>query len=221
MPDRSTIEFRLLLTLGVIALVAIAGILAILPYRLYERDIRHASEEAHRVSAVVEAALACPLGAATTPAELVDRIQGAGRMQLALARVEAGEIPAGAVAGRGSSVLDDTDLRYVSSAVTDSEGRSWVAEMHFDLTAMKRESVRLILDLVIAVTLGAGVFSVAIYVLFRRALVRPLRDLARWVEAAARGDAGQPPAFESREMNELLSSIERLAGDGARRDRPA
>ena len=54
MMDRSGMEFRLALTLGVIALVAVAGILAILPYRLYERDIRLASTHAHRMSAVVQ-----------------------------------------------------------------------------------------------------------------------------------------------------------------------
>ena len=40
MADRSSIEFRLILTLSAIALVAVVGLLLILPYRLYERDIR-------------------------------------------------------------------------------------------------------------------------------------------------------------------------------------
>jgi hypothetical protein len=212
MTDRSGIEYRLALTLAVIALAAVAGLLAILPYRLYERDIRHAAVQAHRVSAVVQAALDCPLAAGGDAAELVRRIQGVGDVRIGLARLEAGEMPAGAMAGRGSSVLDDTDLRYVSTPVLDAQGEAWIAEMHFDLSPMKRESLRLVFDLVLAVALGAAVFSAVIFLLFRRALVLPLRALTRRVEMLAAGaPPGEPPRFESREMNDLAQAIERLA----------
>jgi hypothetical protein len=212
MTDRSGIEYRLALTLAVIALAAVAGLLAILPYRLYERDIRHAAAQAHRVSAVVQAALDCPLAAGGDAAELVRRIQGVGDVRIGLARLEAGEMPAGAMAGRGSSVLDDTDLRYVSTPVLDAQGEAWIAEMHFDLSPMKRESLRLVFDLVLAVALGAAVFSAVIFLLFRRALVLPLRALTRRVELLAAGaPPGEPPRFESREMNDLAQAIERLA----------
>ncbi|MDJ0867597.1 MAG: HAMP domain-containing protein [Myxococcota bacterium] len=211
----SGIQFRLVLTLGVIAVVAIAGILAIVPYRLYERDIRHATVEAHRVSGVVQAALSGQLADGKDTSDLVNRIQSVGDMKIALARLEAGEVRTGAVAGRGSSVLDDTDLRYVSTPVLDDEGRAWVAEMQFDLSSMKRESMRLIQDLVIAVAVGATLFSVVIFMLFRRALVLPLRELAKRVERIASGDAEVAmPAFESREMTELADAIQRLAARG-------
>jgi methyl-accepting chemotaxis protein len=209
--DRSGIEFRLILTLVVIALVAVAGVLVLVPYRLYERDIRNAAEHAHQVSAVVQAALSCPLDGGADAGTLIQRIQGVGDVRIALSRVEAGELPAGAMVGRGSSVLDDTDLRYVSSPVLDAQGRPWVAEMHFDLSPMKRESVRLIVDLVVAVAVGALVFSLVIFVLFRRAFVLPLRELTRRVERRAAGDPEATwPRFESREMNELAAAIDRL-----------
>lgn len=213
MADRSGIEVRLALTLGVIALVAIAGLLAILPYRLYERDIRQATLQAHRFSAVVQAALACPLGVDRSTADLVQRLEGAGDLRIALARLEAGEVRSGAMAGRGSSVLDDTDLRYVSTPVIDARGDAWIAELRFDLAPMKRESIRLILDLVLGVAAGAAAFSAVIFLLFRRAFVLPLRELTRYAGALA---AGRPdavtPRFESREMRELAAAVERLAG---------
>ena len=116
------------------------------------------------------------------------------------------------MAGRGSSVLDDTDLRYVSTPVVDARGDAWIAEMHFDLSPMKRESLRLVLDLVLAVAVAAAVFSAVIFLLFRRALVGPLRALTRRVERLAAGErAGEAPRFESLELTELAAAIERLA----------
>jgi hypothetical protein len=212
----SGIQFRLALTLGVIGLVAIGGILLILPYRLYERDIRIAAEEAHRVSSVVQAALADRLASGRDARELVNRIQGVGGMGLAISRLEAGEPVQGAVAGRGSSVLDDTDLRYVSAPVLDAEGRAWIAELHFDLSPMKRESLRLVLDVVLAVAFGATVFAGIVFVFVRRAFVLPLRALTGATERIAAGSLdGGLPAFESPEMVRLAEAIERLSGSGA------
>jgi methyl-accepting chemotaxis protein len=207
--DHSSIEFRLILTLGAIALVAVVGLLLILPYRLYERDIRHATDDAHRISSLVQASLSYPLAAGLDPADLINRIQSIGDIEIGLSRLEAGQVASGAVAGRGGSVLDDTDLRYVSTPVLDGEGRAWIAEMHFDLSPMKRESIRLIVDLVLAVALGASVFSGVIFLLFRRALVRPVRELTRCVERIGAGDRSVPmPHFTSREMGALAAAIE-------------
>jgi methyl-accepting chemotaxis protein len=209
MADRSSIEFRLILTLSAIALVAVVGLLLILPYRLYERDIRHATDDAHRISSVVQAALSYPLAAGLDPSDLVNRIQSIGDIEIGLSRLEAGQVASGAVAGRGSSILDDTDLRYVSTPVLDGEGKAWIAEMHFDLSPMKRESIRLIIDLVLAVALGASAFSLIIFLLFRRALVRPVRELTRCVDRIGAGDSSvRMPHFTSREMGELASAIE-------------
>jgi methyl-accepting chemotaxis protein len=207
--DHSSIEFRLILTLGAIALVAVVGLLLILPYRLYERDIRHATDDAHRISSLVQASLSYPLAAGLDPADLINRIQSIGDIEIGLSRLEAGQVASAAVAGRGGSVLDDTDLRYVSTPVLDGEGRAWIAEMHFDLSPMKRESIRLIVDLVLAVALGASVFSGVIFLLFRRALVRPVRELTRCVERIGAGDRSVPmPHFTSREMGALAAAIE-------------
>jgi methyl-accepting chemotaxis protein len=211
----SGIQFRLVLTLAVIGLVAIAGILAILPYRLYQRDIRMAAAEAHRVSAVVQAALADRLASAGDARDLVNRLQGAGGMRIALSRLEAGDLTAGAVVGRGSSVLDDTDLRYVSAPVLDAEGRAWIAELQFDLSSMKRDSLRLVLDVVLLVAVGATAFGAIVFAFVRRAFVLPLRELARLGERMGAGeDVEHLPSFESLEMAQLASALGRLAENG-------
>jgi methyl-accepting chemotaxis protein len=188
----------------------VAGVLAILPYRLYERDIRLAADHAHRMSAVVEAALVCPLREGTA-ADLVQRLRQSGQMDLALSRIEAGELQETVIAGRGSSVLDDTELHYVSAPIHGASGEPYVAQLRFDLSAMKRESLRLIADVVIAVTIGALAFSIAIFMLFRGALVQPLRELTRRVERIAGGESGvELPLAQGRELGELSAAIERL-----------
>lgn len=207
----SGIQFRLVLTLVAIGLAAVAGLLAILPYRLYERDIRLAADQAHRVSGVVQAALTCPLAAGSDAAGLVERIQAAGDMRVALSRLEAGALPAGAVAGRGSSVLDDTALRYVGAPVMDAQGRPWIAELQFDLSPMKRESLRLVFDLVVAIVLGATLFGAVVFWFVRRAFVLPLRELTRAVLRRAAGDPDpRLPRFESLELQELAQAVARL-----------
>lgn len=211
----SGLQFRLGLLLGVIGLIAVGGILAILPYRLYERDIRIAAEQAHRISSVVQAALAERLATGRDARELVSRMQGAGGMGIALSRLEAGEPSQGAVAGRGSSVLDDTDLRYVSAPVPGADGRAWIAELRFDLSPMKRESLRLVLDVVLAVGFGATLFAALVFAFVRRAFVLPLRRLAAAAERLAAGSAdGALPDFESPEMARIAGALERLAGGG-------
>ena len=82
MSQAPSVERRLILTLLVIAGVAISGVLAILPYRLYSRDIQQATTDAHRLSSVVHVALSHALlqeeldQASLT--DLVNRLQGMG-----------------------------------------------------------------------------------------------------------------------------------------------
>jgi len=213
MGDRSSIEGRLIATLAVIAVVAVVGVLTILPYRLYERDIRRATEEAQRISSVVHSALSCPLDAGIDATDLVNRLQGTADLEIRLAKLASPTEHPLHLSSAGSSVRSGTDLRYVAPPVLDQRGGSWLAELHFDLSNMKRDSVRLIIDLVVAIVIGATIFSLVIFVLFRRALLVPLRELAESVDRMAAGDADATmPRFESREMTELAASIERLAG---------
>ena len=52
MSGSNSLERRLQIALAGIACVAVIGVMAILPYRLYERDIRHARVSAHRIASV-------------------------------------------------------------------------------------------------------------------------------------------------------------------------
>ena len=212
MADRSGIEFRLVLTLGVIALVAVVGILAIVPYRLYQRDIRTATEQAQQVSSVVHSALSCPLGSGSDATDLVNRLQSLADLEIRLSRLDRPDEHPLHRSRAGSSLRQDTDLLYVAPPVLDGRGGSWLAELHFDLSSMKRDSVRLIIDLVLAVVLGAAAFSVVIFTLFRRALLAPLEQLTQLAERLATGESGEEmPRFENPEMTRLARAIERLA----------
>jgi nitrate/nitrite-specific signal transduction histidine kinase len=82
--------------------------------------------------------------------------------------------------------------------------------MYFDLSSMKRESIRLIIDLCLAVVIGAALFSVLVFVLVRRMLVVPLRDVTRRVEQIEPGKELVPmPDFQSPEMTDLARAIEK------------
>lgn len=214
MPSRPSAERRLLQALAVIAAVAVAGVLALLPWRLYQRDIRTAEVNAHRIASVVHVALAHALERGDETTSLVNHLQGIADLEIRLRRLEPGEVDAGSASGRGATKLDGTDLDATTPPILDREGRTWLATMHFDLSPMKRESVRLIIDLVLAVVLGSAAFSLAVFLLVRRALVSPLREITARVERYAAGDAaamGPLPEFESQEMAELSSALERAA----------
>jgi hypothetical protein len=75
---------------------------------------------------------------------------------------------------------------------------------------MKRESLRLIQDLVVAVLVGSGAFSLAVFLLIRNALLRPLHEVTERVERFAEGrDVGPLPSYESHELASLMDALDR------------
>lgn len=210
---RPSVEQRLIAFLAGIAVVAVVGVLAILPYRLYSRDVRLAEVNAHRIGSLLHVALghAFLQGTAVSDvADLANRFQGIAGLELRLRRLEPGEMHPAATSGRASSERRDTDLTYTAPPILDRDGRTWIASMHFDLSPMKRESLRLIFDLVVAVVLGSLAFSVAIFWLIRRYLLQPLHDVTERVEEFASGrDPGPTPSFGSRELASLMDALDR------------
>jgi hypothetical protein len=210
MSDRPSVERRLLWMLAVIAGVAVLGVVAIVPYRLYERDIRLAQTNAHRMASLLHVSLAQGLRESDDVTDLVNRLQGVAGLEIALQRLDQGEAEPVGIRGRGSSVLQGTDLTWSAPPILDGRGGTWMATMHFDLSPLKRDSVRLIIDLIFAVCAGSAVFSAAVWWFVRRGLVVPLRDITRRIESMA--DSGQPaelPHCESHEMASLTSAIAR------------
>lgn len=217
MSKPASVERRLISTLLAIACVAIVGVLAILPYRLYSRDIQQATMDAHRLSSVVHTALSHALlrdeldQASLT--DLVNRLQGMGNVQVRLRRLEAGELHPVATSGRGSSTRRDTELTYVAPPIIDRTGSTWLATMEFDLTPMKRRSVRLITDLVLAVAIGSLAFSGVIFWLIRRTLLQPIQSMTERISEIAGGRAASDrvklPEFASAEMSALAREVER------------
>jgi hypothetical protein len=210
MIDHRSIEMRLVQVLMGIAVVAVLGVLAILPYRLYERDIHRAKVEAHRLSAIVRTALSEAVRHGGDTTSLVDRLQGIGDLEIRLVKLQPGEVHPAAATGKGSSRLSGTDLTYVAAPIRDRDDGRWLAEMYFDLSPMKRESIRLIIDLVLAVVIGSAIFSVIVFLLVRRSLVVPLRELTEIIERRYpdEGAVGMPE-FKTLEMQELVTAVER------------
>lgn len=206
-------ERRLLHFLAGIAAVAILGVLAIVPYRLYERDIRQAEVTAHRIGSILHVALSHDLRHAENVddlTDLTDRFQGVADLEINLRKLQPTEIHPSGVGGRGSSERHDTDLLLTAAPIRDADGGTWLATMRFDLSPMKRESIRLIIDLVLAVLIGSAAFSLVVYVLIRRMLLKPLHEVTHRVEAFAAGrDPGPLPEFETRELAVLLDALDR------------
>lgn len=215
MADPRSVETRLLQVLAVIAVVAIVGVIGIATPRLYFRDVRHAEVAAHRVSSLVHVALSRALAQGEDVTDLVNRFQGIADLEIALHRLEPGEVDPAATSGRGRSQRDDTDLRYTAPPILDREGRAWLATMRFDLSPMKRESIRLIVDLALAVFFGSIAFSTAVWFLLRRAVIEPLREVTRGVEKIAAGEAPSLPPFQSRELASLAAALERIRARAA------
>jgi hypothetical protein len=210
MSNRPSVQLRLIQLLAVIAAVAIAGVVAILPYRLYQRDIRHAEVSAHRVASVVHVALGQAVHDGKDLPDLVNRLQGIADLEIRLRKLAPDEMHPAASSGRGTSELDGTDLDFTAPPILDRDGGSWLATMHFDLSPMKRESVRLIIDLMIAVLLGSLVFSLAVFFLIRRLLIEPLHEVTKRVEKFADGQpVGDLPDYDTRELESLASALER------------
>ncbi len=210
MSDRPSVERRLLWMLAVIAAVAVAGVVAIVPYRLYERDIRLAQVNANRMASLLHVSLAQALRESDDVTDLINRLQGVAGLEITLQRLDAGETERAGIHNRGSSELKGTDLTWAAPPILDGRGGTWMATMHFDLSPLKRDSVRLIIDLIVAVCGGSAAFSAAVWWFVRRGLVDPLRDITRQIERMA--DSGQPadlPVCESHEMASLTSAIVR------------
>jgi hypothetical protein len=223
--NQQSVERHLIVVLGAIACIAVLGVLAILPYRLYMRDIRQASVDAHRVSRVVHTALSRLLldehATEQDVADLINRFQGIADLEIRLRQLPEGEVHPAATSGKGSSTRDDTDLTYVSPPIIDREGHTWLASMYFDLSAMKQRSLRLIIDLVLAVVLGSLAFSLVIFLLVRRSLIDPIRQVTREIERIADAGPGSSPSlglpeFESREMAGLASAVSRACAAKSR-----
>ena len=205
-----SVESHLIKILAGIAAVAVVGVLVLVPYRLYARDIRHAEVQAHRVATVAHTALSSALARGEDVTDLANRFQGIADFEIRLRKQEAGELDPASTTGRGTSDLDGTDLTYTAAPIEDASGQVYLATMHFDLSPMKRESVRLIIDLILAVVLGSALFSAVVYVLIRRSLVEPLKEVTRTIEAIA--DSELPatmPEFETREMSALADAVAR------------
>jgi hypothetical protein len=198
-----SLQSRLIQALALIAVVAVVGVLAVLPYRLYSRDIRHARVEAHRLSSVIHAALS----------EALDRREDVFDLQLT--KLAPG-VPHPAHETR--KALDrpfGTELTYVAPPILDGDGNTWLAEMHFDLSPMKRDSVRLIIDLVLLVALGSLAFSAVIFGLVRNGLVLPIRRLTELVSSQDPDvDFRTLPEFASEEMTKLANALARIQEAG-------
>jgi methyl-accepting chemotaxis protein len=206
-----SVERHLILLLVVIAGVAVAGVLAILPYRLYQRDIRTAEVNAHRIASIVNAALSRAALEGSNLSDLINRFQGIADAEITLERLEKGEVHPAATSRKGSSNLDGTDLTYVAPPILDRGGNAMIASMYFDLTPMKRSSVRLIIDLVIAIAAGSALFSLAVFYVIRRSLVSPLRVLTASIERLERSsDLIELPGMASRELSDLARALEKI-----------
>ena len=198
-------EIRLLQVLAAIAAVAVVGVLAILPYRLYQRDIRHATVHAHRIASVVQTAISHAILEGEDTSDLINRFQGMADIEIRIREREGGADP---TAAPGTSRLDGTELTYVAPPILDRDGHAWLAEMRFDLSPMKRESVRLIIDLVVAVILGSAVFSAVVFLIVRHSLLVPLRNVTKTIDALQpEAEPVHMPEFESREMSELADAV--------------
>jgi hypothetical protein len=210
---RPSAERRLLWFLAGIAAVAVLGVLAIVPYRLYARDVRLAEVNAHRIGSLLHVALGHEFQHGSSLEEisdLVNRFQGIADLEVGLRELERSELHPAASSGRGSSERHDTDFTYTAPPILDRDGHTWLATIHFDLSPMKRESVRLIIDLVLAVLVGSAAFSLVVFLLVRRTLLRPLHEVTHRVEAFAEGrEPGPIPDFETREMASLMEALDR------------
>jgi len=206
-----SVERHLIRMLAIIACIAVIGVLVILPYRLYERDIRNARLHAHRIASVVHVAISKAVQEGDDISDLVNRLQGSASLEMRLTKVESGEVHPVVTSGKGSSDLKGTTLTYIAPPIVDHEGDRWLATMEFDLSAMKRESIRLIIDLVLAVLIGSTIFSLAVFLLVRWAILRPLRDVTHRVERfESEGKPLKMPHYETEEMSKLGATIDRV-----------
>ena len=91
MSQPQSVETRLFKLLAVIAAAAVCGVLALLPYRLYSRDIRHAEVQAHRVASVAHTALSQAVGRGEDVTDLANRFQGIADFEIRLRKLAEGD----------------------------------------------------------------------------------------------------------------------------------
>lgn len=211
-PGLPSFEKRLLIALGVIAALAIGGTLAILPYRLYERDIRNAQLVAHRTSGLVQASIGRALEEGADVNELLERLRSISDAGIRLESLPPDAVEPSGGFGRGRSDVDGTTLTYLAPPLRGADGSLWQLEMQHDLSGLKRDSVRLIIDLVVAVGVGAAGFSLVIFVLVRGGLLRPMRRITDELERVAE-QGGEPdlPPPASRELAAFRQAANRLS----------
>lgn len=209
-------EKRLFQALLVIAAIAIVGTLAILPYRLYERDIRNAQLHAHRTSGLVHAALERALEQGSDVEALLERLRSISDAGIRLEPLPAETAKPSQGWGRGRSEVDGTTLTYVAPPLRGADGQLWQLEMKHDIAMLKRDSVRLIIDLLVAVVVGSAVFSAGIFLLIRGGLLRPMRRITDELERVAKqgGEPDLPPA-SSRELAAFRQAASRLSRPGS------
>ncbi len=206
----ASIERHLVRVLACISCVAVVGVLAILPYRLYSRDIRNARLHAHRVASVVHASISSAVRDGEDTTDLVNRLQGSAALELRLTRLQKGEVHPVATSGKASSTLEGTALTYIAPPIVDRSGDTWLASMDFDLSPMKRESVDLITDLVLVATLGSLLFAGVVFLFLRWAVTKPLREVTREIDRL-QPDGGplELEPHETRDMQELVAALQR------------
>jgi len=100
MSSRPSVQLRLMQLLAMIAVIAVVGVLAILPYRLYERDIRNAQVNAHRLASVVHVSLGQALHEGGNVTDLVNRLQSLADLEIGLRKLDASEVHPAASGGR-------------------------------------------------------------------------------------------------------------------------
>jgi len=168
-----SVEYYLIRLLATIGIIAVVGVLVILPYRLYERDVRNAKVQAHQISSIVHTSLSEAIIEGRDITDLVNRLQGNASFVMKLQKLEKGEVHPAMTSGRGYSKLNGTELSVTTPPIVDKDKNTWLASMEFDLSNMKRESISLIIDLMLAVVFGSLCFSIAVYILIRKFLVVP------------------------------------------------
>ena len=112
----------------------------------------------------------------------------------------------------GGAVHEHHFSQLVKSAFVKEDVRRWLR------ASEKRESIQLIIDLLLAVLLGSLVFSAVVFLLVRQSVVQPLRDFKRTIERRHpdRADIAAPE-FETLEMQELVDAVERACAAHAAR----
>ncbi|HWE03346.1 MAG TPA: ATP-binding protein [Tepidisphaeraceae bacterium] len=126
------------------------------------------------------------------------------------------EVIEAAERGEGDSIrYSDTvgaDLLYLARRTQGADGKTYFIRLSVHLAKLGRE-LRLLYATLIGVGLGAMGLSVVICYYFAMRHAAPVRELAGFAEAIARGDMGrQLPSGGAGEIGALTSSLNTMAG---------